>query len=322
MLSVILPARNEHYLQKTIDSLLNSAEGEIEILVILDGYWPDPPLKDDKRVIIIHRSEAKGMQNGVNSAVQIAKGEYIMKCDAHCLFAKGFDTVLKSNCEENWLAIPPRYSLDVEKWEPKTEKRLPVCYDFITFPYGNDDIYGSGIHGRKWIGDNMGFNSYYEKEIARKDILIDDVISIQGSCWFMHKSHFLNIDGQDEVHSSFYQEPQEMVFKTWLSGGRCVVNKNTWYAHWHKNKGSQYGFSINQKKDTEKFSSWCWMTNQWPKRIRDIKWLIDKFMPMPGWNNNWEEEVIQYYKDHIDLTTNFRIFDKDGNDGFKINGCN
>ena len=46
MLSVIIPARNEIYLQKTIDSVLSAAKGEIEVIAILDGYWPDPPVSD------------------------------------------------------------------------------------------------------------------------------------------------------------------------------------------------------------------------------------------------------------------------------------
>jgi hypothetical protein len=35
-----------------------------------------------------------------------------------------------------------------------------------------------------------------------------------------------------------------------------------------------------------------WVNNKWPKRIHDWKWLIDKFWPVPGWPENWEERLI------------------------------
>ena len=57
MLSVIIPSRNNEYLQRTIDDLLEKAEGEIEIIVVLDGYWPSPMLVHDIRVSIIHHGE-------------------------------------------------------------------------------------------------------------------------------------------------------------------------------------------------------------------------------------------------------------------------
>ena len=51
-LSVIIPARNEPFLNKTVDGLFENAEEEIEIIVMLDGYWPNPPLKKHNNLII------------------------------------------------------------------------------------------------------------------------------------------------------------------------------------------------------------------------------------------------------------------------------
>ena len=77
MVSVVIPARNERFLQNTIDDLLSKAQGEVEIVAVLDGYWPDPPLKDDPRLKIIHRGEARGMRDAINSAAAISSGEFI-----------------------------------------------------------------------------------------------------------------------------------------------------------------------------------------------------------------------------------------------------
>ena len=47
--SVIIPSRNEHFLQKTIDDLLEKAEGDVEIVVVMDGT--DQDVRQDKRVV-------------------------------------------------------------------------------------------------------------------------------------------------------------------------------------------------------------------------------------------------------------------------------
>ena len=39
-LSVIVPARNELFLNKTVDDLFAKAHGDVEVIAVLDGYWP------------------------------------------------------------------------------------------------------------------------------------------------------------------------------------------------------------------------------------------------------------------------------------------
>ena len=50
LVSIIIPSRNEPFLQHTIDDILAKAAGEIEVIVVLDGYWPTFELKQDPRV--------------------------------------------------------------------------------------------------------------------------------------------------------------------------------------------------------------------------------------------------------------------------------
>jgi len=73
--SIIIPARNEIFLQKTVSDLLTKAEGNIEVIVILDGYWPTPQLIEDTRLKIIHRGKPTGMRAAINAGVAIAKGK-------------------------------------------------------------------------------------------------------------------------------------------------------------------------------------------------------------------------------------------------------
>ena len=84
--SIIIPARNEIFLPQTIDDIFRHATGDIEVIAILDGYWPDPILQDRPNLHLIHPGSPRGMRWGINAGANLAKGEFLMKCDAHCSF--------------------------------------------------------------------------------------------------------------------------------------------------------------------------------------------------------------------------------------------
>jgi glycosyltransferase involved in cell wall biosynthesis len=262
MLSVIIPSRNELYLTNTVSDLLLKAKGDIEIIVILDGYWANPIPVNDKRVIIVHRGESRGMRNGINSGVAIARGEYIMKCDAHCMFDEDFDLKLIADCEKNWVVVPRRKRLDVEYWCSLDVGKPDVDYMYLS----------RELHGVNW--DELN------RDESRKSVKIDDLMSSQGSCWFMHKDYFYELELLDEEHyGSFWNEFQEIGLKCWLSGGRVVINKNTWYAHLHK---QTRGYSL-QEQSTNYVQKWMKMGEAWDKQTIPIEKLIEKFSPVPGW---------------------------------------
>ena len=114
--SVIIPARNEFLLRKTIETTLEAAEGDIEVIAVLDGYWPVPNIPDDPRVILIHHAEPVGQRRAINEGARIAGGEFILKTDGHSTFDKGFDVKLAKDCEEDWTVIPRMYNLHAFDW--------------------------------------------------------------------------------------------------------------------------------------------------------------------------------------------------------------
>ena len=60
-LSILIPARNEMFLAKTIENILENIQGNTEIIAVLDGEWSDPPIKDNKRVSLwVMVSQGKG----------------------------------------------------------------------------------------------------------------------------------------------------------------------------------------------------------------------------------------------------------------------
>ena len=292
MLSIVIPSRNISswpYTQKTVDDLFNKATGEIEVIVVLDGYILDPLLKEQKNLTIIYNKESQGMRPAINKGIAIAKGKYIMKVDDHCSFSEGFDEILAADCDSNWLSVPSRYSLDGENWK---RKYGPIDYNYLTYPYNLDDQFGFGFHGKKWHGERGFTGGYFDREKKLKHILIDDIIAFQGSCWFTTKDHFNKIGGMQHEGYLDHQEAQEMTFKTWLSGGRCVVNKNAYYCHLHK--GSQHGRGYRLLKhkmiDSQIYSTDLWLNNKWPGQIHKLKWLIEKdnWWPLEMWPTDWD----------------------------------
>lgn len=290
--SIIIPSRTDEYLNKTINDLLIKARGEIEIIVILDGYWCSE-IFEDKRVTYIHHGTVHnnlGMREGINRGIAVSKGNYVMKIDEHCMVDEGFDVKLRSDCEDNWVVIPRRYRLDPENWCLIEDGRPPIDYMFLDYPYKTKGDITDGLHGAEWK----------QRYLDRKDILIDDTMSWQGSCWFMKRKYWDFIGPLDSTfYGDFTQEAQEIGNRCWLGGGRLVVNKKTWYAHMHKGKrGKGYGFSTDQYKRfctaKEKGRQFCidyWINNKWLGRIHDFEWLVEKFWPLPNWPENWKEQI-------------------------------
>ncbi len=305
LLSIIIPSRNEQFLGHTVRDLLAKAKGDIQIIPVLDGYWPNPPLPDDSRIVPIHRGVARGMRNAINSAAAIADGKYIMKVDAHCMFDDGFDIKLMADCEPDWVVIPRRKRLDGETWTVKEDGRKDIDYEYLGYPYRKEGHVG--IHGTIW-----GQRAQDRINDPRHDI--DDNMAFQGSCWFTTLNHFWNMIGglQEEGYGTFIGEPQEIGMKTWLGGGRLVVNKKTWYAHLYKGKQWGRGYFMDKVETTagNLYSVNYWMRNLWPDRIHDIEWLVERFWPVPSWPEDRNLWVIK--KEHfVSIPTNGSVKVKD-----------
>lgn len=283
MLSVIIPARNEPYLQKTIDDILKNARGPLEVIAVLDGYWPDPPIYNHPQVVLIHNSVSTGMRASINAAARIAKGKYLLKCDAHCAFDEGFNTKLVESCEYEWTVVPVRYSLDSNNWTPKLDKKYE--FEYIS----SDDL-----KGRRW--------PEYAKRVEGNNLPV--LMTFQGSCWFMHRDRFFEIGCLDEDnYGGMGREAQEICLKSWLSGGKCVLNRNTWYAHWSKSKKDIRFSCREEKQKSVNYAVDFWKNNKWDKAIRTLDWLAANFAPVPTWEQK-ETEIMKpadYIKTHYNL---------------------
>jgi hypothetical protein len=57
-----------------------------------------------------------------------------------------------------------------------------------------------------------------------------------------------------------------------------------------------YRLDLTSMRKTERFGTWYWMNDQWSGAKYPMKWLIEKFWPIPGWPENWEEEKAAWNK--------------------------
>lgn len=285
-LSVLIPSRNEKFLVQTVSDLLAKARGDIEIIPALDGY--DTELPNDPRVRAMRLSKPRGMRAAINAAAAMATGDYLMKCDAHCMFAEGFDEVLKTDCADNWIVIPRRKRLDADNWCLQDVGKPDIDYHYLDCPMTNKEFFQ--FHGMVWSARAL-------ERADKIEYTIDDTMSFQGSLWFMMRKHWDALGGLNEAgYGTFSQEPQEIGNKTWLGGGAIKVNKKTWYAHLHKGKKHGRMYSVDKRaiRAGHEYSARYWMSNQWADRKHDIEWLIEKFMPLPGWSADWQKQLADW----------------------------
>lgn len=314
-LSVIIPARNEMFLQQTISNVLENIEADTEIIVICDGGWPDPPVMDHERVVVIHHTVPIGQRAATNEGARVSQAKYIMKLDAHCAVDKGFDKKLIEGCQHDWTLVPAMYNLHAFNWvcsfcgkETYQGKKPTSCsttYESPGIVCANEDEFEMKIIWKpkpkhltlSWRFDkNLQFQ-YWQKHRKRPETRRGNYIetmSFIGACWFMERERYWELDGLDEAHGIWGQVGTEMACKTWLSGGKLLTCKKTWFAHLFRTGnfkgafggGSSFPYPLPQSQidHARKHSQDMWLNNKWPKAIYPLDWLVEKFRPIPDWH--------------------------------------
>lgn len=297
-LSILIPARNEEFLKRTLEDLLTNIEADTEIIVVLDGYETELP--KDERIRIIHNPESIGQRAATNQACRLSKATYIMKVDAHCAFDKGFDRKMIEKMQDNWTMIPVMRNLHAfnlvcplghTRYQgpsgPCTECGQPTTKDVVWIPKTNPQSVSYRFDSEPHF---QYFNEFKKRPEFKKDLAetgLTETMSIQGSCFMLTREKYWELDICDEAFGSWGSQGIEVACKTWLSGGRVVVNHSTWYAHMFRTQGGDFGFpyplSGEQTNKAKSMSKQIWFDNLWPKQERPLSWLLEKFWPIPGW---------------------------------------
>jgi hypothetical protein len=74
-----------------------------------------------------------------------------------------------------------------------------------------------------------------------------------------------------------------------------MVNHKTWYAHMFRTQGGDFGFPYEQhgrevEKTKERVKE-MFFNNKYSKAIHPLSWLIERFMPIPGWTQEDIEKI-------------------------------
>jgi glycosyltransferase involved in cell wall biosynthesis len=292
-LSILIPSRNEQFLSRTITDILTHAEGDTEIIAVLDGQWAEPPIPDNPRVTLVYHSESIGQRAATNEAARLSNAKYLMKVDAHCAFDQGFDAKLMADMQDDWTLVPLMRNLHAFDWVcknghrryqspsgPCTECGEPTVQDVVWISKRNPQ-------STAYRFDKSLHFQYFEELKQRQTGDLVETMSIQGSCFMLTRAKYFELNICDEAHGSWGQQGTEVACKTWLSGGRCIVSKKTWYAHLFRTQGGDFGFPYPNPgiEKARKYSQDLWLNNKWDQAIHPLSWLIDKFAPVPGWDS-------------------------------------
>lgn len=298
---------------RTITDVLSHSGPETEVIAVVDGEHIGDIPQPDPRLKLIMLTESIGQRAATNLAARESKAKYIMKLDAHCSVEPGFDAkcIAALAGHPDWTLIPSQFNLWVFSWrcttcgkntymgprprvcEPVNDKGRKVkghtCpgtefervtvwkprngtrTDFWRFDRSMHFQYQSGWAGKRAEGPG---------DLA-------DTMSCIGACWMLYRERYWQLGGLDEQHGSWGQMGTELACKTWLSGGRMVTHRGTWYAHMFRTRqGEGFGFpyanSGRQRLSAQDYSRDLWMNDKWPGQVLPLAWLINKFKPLYG----------------------------------------
>ena len=322
-LSVIITARNEEFLARTTEDILSKKSINTEVIVVADGNWPNPSLKDHPDLTIIYHPEARGQRQSINEAVRVSRAKYIMKIDAHCIVGPRFDEILVKSGDqlgEDVTQVPRMFNLHVFNWKcnkcgnewyqspTPTDCQNPGEAKGRNESCDSKDFEKKIIWQPRWsrkndhysFDQNMKFR-YWGALGNRKESRGDftETVSLQGSCFFMSRKRYWDLGGSDEEHGSWGQQGTEIACKSWYSGGRVITNRKTWYSHMFRTQGGDFGFpyplSGSQVQQARDHSNKMFKEGKWlfkgKKPPRGLQWLLNRLKPVPDWHDEEKSDL-------------------------------
>lgn len=237
-LSILIPARNETLLQKTIDSIFQQAQGDTEVLVALDNWDNPPELRIAKGGFI--RTNL-GQRGATNALARLSNADYLMKLDAHCSLSEGFDVNLMAEMDDKTILSPLLLVLNPETWTINGRKHM------AQFVFGRDFV------------------------MQHKEGEVGETMCLQGSAWMISRENYWKWNVCDETLGSWGGQAVELGITAYLNGGRCKTTRSAFYGHVFRQ--DELDFPYDRGERPGKFA-----TEELKRRYEDkIGELVEKF---------------------------------------------
>lgn len=218
-LSIIIPSRQEKYLQKTVEDILEHVEGDTEVLVGLDGYGNGEIFTHSEEANIKFRctNEVIGQRAMMNRLAREANGKYIMKVDGHCSFSQGFDVEMIKAMDDKTIMSPYMLKLDAENWTVLPQQPTSMY------------VFDTDLVMQHW------------REGATQN-LIEETMCPSGAAFMVTRENYWKWNLCDESLGSWGGQVTELGIKAYLNGGRCVTNKNAFFGHMFREKKEDFPY--------------------------------------------------------------------------------
>lgn len=321
-LSILIPARNEEFLPETVEDLLKNIRGNTDIFVCLDGDIHPKPLPKDPRVTYVHRHESWGQRKATNQLCKLSQAKYVMKVDGHCAFDEGFDVKMMSDMQDDWTMVPVMRNLHAFNWvcdkcghttyqgpTPITSKgkdsfdACKKCENKEAGTFTKDIVWipKENPQSTSYCFDTELHFQYFHDYKARQQGDLVETMSLQGSCFMLTREKYWELNICDEDFGSWGAQGTEVACKTWLSGGKCIVNKKTWYAHMFRTQGGDFSFPYNNPESkiakARKRSQQLFLDNTWEQQTHPLSWLLERFKPVPYWHDGNDKGMLKKVQD-------------------------
>lgn len=211
MLSIVIPVKNERFLEKTINNIKKNQDYENEIILIFDEddpdyYYIDYPQDKLKTFINIPK---KGTSVSRDLGIINATYDCIVQIDSHILFTeKGFDTFFLEQHKKNKENILCCKMLEVNSlFRPVNKYPLYQGADLI-------------LRKRTDREQSVAFSMRWIKE-ERKN---NEVPLVMGACYIFSKERYINILKRPlSVGAGWGKDEQRLSISNWICGGTSKV---------------------------------------------------------------------------------------------------
>ena len=261
MVSIIIACHREKYLKRTLTNLLETAAGDVEIILTFDGHRQRAIA--DNRIKVLFDPELRGRRIAINEAVQHAQGEHLYHVDAHCrLLTDGWDVKLREACGANAVAVSSILNLRPNK----------------------QHLIRHVLHDPRHLA-----NAFWDEKIPQANI--EEALTMTGCSYMMHRDLWKPLD---ERYSGWGYMGIELSLRGWLCGDvptplllrSDVICEHMGRRHAHRLNRTQWIGDLFSPARTLRHIGRMYRNNQAVDQQRSLQWLIDKFAPVPGWHDN------------------------------------